>query len=434
MQQEIPGGREEPGQHLWQRLPPNPLAELRQVAEERERAGQVLRRLEIGEPNFRTPQHIVAAAIASLQQEAQTYGPSGGWPWLRELLAEKIRRVNGYEVSAANIGVTVGGTGAVQLALLATVGPGDEVLLPDPGWPHYYRQLAIAGAKPVPYPLDPASGWLPDLRELERRVNARTRLLIVNSPGNPTGAVFPRELIAALLDFARRHRLLLLSDECYDELVFEGEHVSPATLLTATERERGTFIGVYSFSKTYAMTGWRIGYLVAGQVLMRSLSQVLDASYTSLPLATQRAAAAALQGPQDCVAQMRAAYRRRRDQAIALLKRYGRYEYTPHGAFYILVNIARKSGDGHRARPARSDGSAREQATAFALELLRRRNVLVVPGNLFGSSTVDYVRVSLGADEETIEEGLSSICELCEEGKAHAPGVGEAREHSEESG
>ncbi|MBX5455262.1 MAG: pyridoxal phosphate-dependent aminotransferase [Thermogemmatispora sp.] len=428
MQLGISEGREEPGQRLWQRLPPNPLAELRQVAEEQERAGQALLRLEIGEPSFRTPPHIIAAALASLQEEAQTYGPSCGWPWLRELLAEKIRRVNGYEVSPANIGVTVGGTGAVQLALLATVGEGDEVLLPNPGWPHYYRQLAIAGARPVPYPLDPASGWLPDLSELERRVSARTRLLIVNSPGNPTGAVFPREVVAALLDFARRHRLLLLSDECYDELVFEGEHVSPATLLTPAEREQGIFIGVYSFSKTYAMTGWRIGYLVASQTLMRSLSQVLDASYTSLPLATQRAAAAALSGPQDCVAQMRSAYRQRRDRAVALLKRYGRYEYMPHGAFYILVNIASKrNGRQH------SNGSDSAQSSAFALELLRRRNVLVVPGSLFGSRTVDHVRVSLGAEEEAIEQGLSTICELCEEEK-HAPGVGEAREHSEELG
>ncbi|WP_376795460.1 pyridoxal phosphate-dependent aminotransferase [Thermogemmatispora sp.] len=428
MQQEIAEGREEPGQRLWRRLPANPLAGLRQVAEEQERAGQALLRLEIGEPSFRTPQHIVAAAIASLEEEAQTYGPACGWPWLRELLADKIKRIDGYEVSPDNIGVTVGGTGAVQLALLATVGPGDEVLLPDPGWPHYYRQLAVAGATPVPYPLDPASGWLPDPRELERRVSSRTRLLILNSPGNPTGAVFPRELVAALLEVVRRHRLALLSDECYDELVFEGEHVSPLALLTAEERERGTYIGVYSFSKTYAMTGWRIGYLVASQTLMRSLNQVLDASYTSLPLASQRAAAAALSGPQDCVAHMRAAYRQRRDRALALLQRYGRYEYTPHGAFYILVNIARKR-DGRQSDSG--SGSNRGQAAAFALELLRRRNVLVVPGNLFGTSTVDYVRVSLGAEEETIERGLSAICELCEE-EADAPGVGTAREHSQE--
>ncbi|WP_052891036.1 pyridoxal phosphate-dependent aminotransferase [Thermogemmatispora carboxidivorans] len=426
MQQGTPEGREEPGQRLWQRLPPNPLAELRQVAEERERAGQALLRLEIGEPSFRTPPHITAAALASLQEEPQTYGPSCGWPWLRELLTEKIRRINGYEVSPANIGVTVGGTGAVQLALLATVGEGDEVLLPNPGWPHYYRQLAIAGARPVPYPLDPASGWLPDLRELERRVSTRTRLLIVNSPGNPTGAVFPREMVTALLDFARRHRLLLLSDECYDELVFEGEHISPATLLTPAEREREGFIAIYSFSKTYAMTGWRIGYLVASQTLMRSLSQVLDASYTSLPLATQRAAAAALRGPQDCVAQMRAAYRQRRDRAVALLKRYGRYEYTPHGAFYILVKTSSQPDGGRH-----SNKSGSTLSNAFALELLRRRNVLVVPGSLFGPQTVDYVRVSLGAEEETIEQGLSAICELCEE-EEHVPGVGETREHSKE--
>jgi aspartate aminotransferase len=392
------------GKPSLQALPANEMALLRQSAEQlrQEAEAQGIQReaplrLEIGEPNFPTPEHIVQAAIASLREEGQTYGPPCGWPWLRQLLAEKIARVNGYRVSPANIAITVGGTGAVQLALLATVGEGDEVLLPDPGWPHYYRQLAVAGAWAVPYHLDPSNGWLPDPQELERLLTPRTRLLIVNSPSNPTGAVYPPPLLAELLAFARRHRLYLLSDECYDEIVFEGRHVSPGSLLTPAELDEARFIGVYSFSKTYAMTGWRLGYLVAGSRLLQTLTQVLDASYTSLPTALQRAAAAALSGPQDCVTQMRAAYRRRRDLAIALLKSYERYDYTPHGAFYLLVKVT---------------GPAHRDASSFAFELLRSHNVLVAPGSLFGSLAANYVRISLGAAEEEIERGLRAICEL----------------------
>jgi aspartate aminotransferase len=383
-------------------MPPNDVTVLGLVADQMQREAQARGehlpppvRLQVGEPDFPTPEHITQAASESLRSEPQLYAPPTGWLWLRELLAEKIARVNGYRVSPANVAVTLGGTGAVQLALLATVGVGDEVLLPNPGWPHYRLQVAVAGATAVPYPLDPAGPWLPDLQRLERLVTPRTRLLIVNSPANPTGSVFPRHLVADLLAFAQRHDLYLLSDECYDEIIFEGDHVSPATLLTPAELEAGRFIGVYSFSKTYAMTGWRIGYLVAGSGLMQTLSQVLNASYTGLSTAVQRAAAAALSGPQECVAQMRAAYRQRRDQAVTLLKAYDRYTYTPRGAFYLLIDIG-----------AQRDGRQ------FALELLRQHNVAVASGTIFGSLAASSVRVSLGSPEEEIERGLRAICEL----------------------
>src|SRR6185312_12718343 len=228
-------------------------------------------RLQIGEPSFRTPEHIRLAAIRSVECEPMTYGPAKGWPWLRELLAEKIERVNGYSVRPEHIAIAMGGTGALQVALMATVGIGDEVLIADPCWPLYFMQLSTCGAVGVPYPLDPQSEWLPDIAQLEKLVTERTRVLMINSPGNPTGAVFPPEIVSALLDFARRHDLYLLSDECYDEIVFEGKHLSPATLLSPEEFEAGRFIGIYTFSKTYAMTGWRIGYMVTGTRLMKTI-------------------------------------------------------------------------------------------------------------------------------------------------------------------
>lgn len=390
-------------QHIHD-LPINDITSLGALAQqmqlEAETRGEVLPpavRLHIGEPSFRTPEHIRQAAVQTLASESLTYGPPPGWLWLRELLVEKIARINGYVVEPQHIAVTVGGTGAILAALLSTVGPGDEVLIPDPCWPQYYMQLACSGATGVPYPLDPQNEWLPEVEHLESLVTPRTRLMIINSPGNPTGAVLPASYVAELLAFAQRHDLYLLADECYDELVFEGQHVSPATMLSRDEFDSGRVICVYTFSKTYAMTGWRIGYVVAGTQLMKTITDVLNASTTNVSTLVQRAAAAALTGSQACVVEMRETYQRRRDLAVALLKDQGRYVYTPHGAFYALINITSPHGVERRGRQ-------------FALDLLRERNVAVAPGSGFGSVAQQYVRISLAASDAEIERGVREIC------------------------
>jgi aspartate aminotransferase len=358
-------------------------------------------RLQIGEPSFRTPEHIRHAAIRSIDDEIQTYGPPAGWFWLRELIAAKIQLVNGYTVTPENIAIAEGGTGAILSALIATVGPGDEVLIPDPHWPQYSMQLACCGATEVRYPLDPLGEWLPNIAALEKLVTPHTRMLIINSPGNPTGAVFPRELVEDLLNFALRHDLYLLSDECYDEIVFEGMHLSPASLLTSAGFNLGNVISIYTFSKTYAMTGWRIGYAVAGTQLMKTIADVVNASYTNVSTLVQRAAAAALTGPQGCVAEMRAIYRHRRDLAVQLLKEYGRYQYTPHGAFYVMIDVTSPHGVQRKGRQ-------------FTLDLLRQRNVAVAAGNNFGEAAAHCIRVSLAASDEEIERGVREICEFAD--------------------
>jgi len=375
--------------------------ELQQEAEARGEALPLPARLHIGEPSFRTPEHIRHAAIEALETETMTYGPAAGWPWLRELLAAKIERVNGYHVSPQQVGIAMGGTGAILAALMATVGAGDEVLIPDPHWPHYTMQLACCGATPVAYALDAQNGWLPDITHLERLVTPRTRLLLINSPGNPTGAVYPAKLVEDLLDFARRHDLYLLSDESYDEILFEGIHVSPGALLSSDELNQGRVICVYTFSKTYAMTGWRIGYLATGTQLLKTITYVLDASYTNISTVIQRAAAAALTGSQECVAEMRQVYQHRRDLAVSLLKDLGRYVYTPHGAFYILVDVSGPDGTGRRGRQ-------------FALDLLRERNIAAAPGSTFGSVAENYVRISLAASDEEIVRGVREICSFAD--------------------
>jgi len=385
-------------------LPINDITSLgalaQQLQQEAEARGEILpppAHLHIGEPSFRTPEHIRLAAIRSIENETLTYGPAAGWPWLRELIAAKIERVNGYSIEPQQVAIAMGGTGAILAALIATVGPGDEVLVPDPGWPQYRMQMASCGASVVPYPLDPQNEWLPEIVRLERLVTPRTRLLLINSPGNPTGAVFPAQLMADLLDFANRHDLYLLSDECYDEIVFEGKHVSPATMLTREEFNSGRVICIYTFSKSYAMTGWRIGYVVTGTPLMKTIIDVLNASNTNISALVQRAAEAALTGPQTCVTEMRETYRWRRDLAVSLLKDLGRYLYTPHGAFYTLIDVTGPGGTQRRGRQ-------------FALDLLRERNVAVAPGSGFGPVAEHYVRISLAASDEEIERGVREIC------------------------
>jgi aspartate aminotransferase len=396
------------GKQRIHNLPSNDVTDLgvyaQQMQQQAEARGEVLPpavRLQIGEPSFFTPEHIRHAAIQAIEREQMTYGPAAGWPWLRELLATKIERVDGYSVGPQHTAIAMGGTGAILAALTATVDTGDEVLIPDPHWPHYTMQLACCSATAVPYPLDPQSGWLPDVEQLERFVTPRTRLLIINSPGNPTGAVFPEQLVVDLLDFARRHDLYLLSDECYDEIVFEGRHVSPATMLSREEFESGRCICIYTFSKTYAMTGWRLGYIVTGTQLIKTITHVLNASYTNISTIIQHGGAAALTGSQECVAEMREAYRLRRNLAINVLKGFGRYAYTPHGAFYLLINVSDKTGQSRSGRK-------------FALDLLHKRNVAVAPGSGFGSIAGDYVRISLGASEKDIERGVREICEFAD--------------------
>ncbi len=375
----------------------------RQVEAEAKQRGVVLPPqilLQIGEPSFRTPEHIRLAAMHSIETEPMTYGPAAGWLWLRELIADKIRHINSYTIGPEHVAIAMGGTGALQAAFTATVKDGDEVLIPDPAWPLYQMQLAACGATGVPYALDPHNDWLPNIADLEKLVTPRTRILLINSPGNPTGAIFPQQVMQDLLDFARRHDLYLISDECYDQVVFEGEHISPATMLSQEELESGRFIGIYTFSKTYAMTGWRIGYVVTGTKLLKTIIDVLNASYTNMSTAIQRAAAAALTGPQDCSIEMCDAYRRRRNLTVRLLKEHGRYLYTPHGAFYTLIDVTGRKGE--------------VRGREFTLDLLREHNVMVAPGSGFGALSEPFIRISLGASEEELARAIPAICEFAD--------------------
>lgn len=371
---------------------PNPMFRLAALAHGR---GDVLH-LEFGEPGAPTPAHIAEAALASLRDERQTYLPANGPAWLRAAIAARMARVDAHHPSADHVVTTAGGTGALQAALLCLCAPGDEVLLPDPGWPGYEGILASAGASLVRYPLLPADGWLPDLAALEAAISPRTRVLLVNSPSNPGGAVFPRATIEALVALAQRHDLWVVSDECYDELLYAGEHVSPAAL----DAQRVIAIG--TCSKSYAMTGYRVGWAAAPASVAAMLGIVVGAQVNNLPLCLLRAAHAALTGPQACVAAMRATYRANRDLALDILRARGAFEYVPDGAFYLLVNIG-------RLRP----GAARAlESIAFAEALLAERAVAVAPGGAFGATIPGYARISLAGDAQTLRTGLEALLDF----------------------
>jgi len=357
-------------------------------------------RLETGEPDFRTPEHIRQAAQEAIAQRSITYGPPPGLPSLRQALAAKVQRVNGYTTSADGICLAVGGSGALMAALQVICGPGDEALIPDPAWPMYEHMLACAGACAVRYRLHPETGWLPDLDEMERLVTPRTRALIINSPANPTGAVFPRALMEALVAFAQRHDLYLLSDEAYDELVYEGAHISPAALC-----DDGRVISAYTFSKTYAMTGWRIGYAVAQPEIASAMVNVISAACTNVSHIAQWAAEAALAGPQDCVAAMRAAYHQRRDAALEILHTYGVGAVPAKGAFYLLIDIS----------------PAGMPSQEFALRLLAERNISVAPGSAFGKTIDGYVRVSLASALTDLQRGIAGLCEYMKKHRGGQP-------------
>jgi aspartate/methionine/tyrosine aminotransferase len=345
-------------------------------------------RLEVGEPNFPTPQHIVDGAARAVADGFTKYTQSAGLLSLRTLIAERVSRTHGFPVTPDQVNVTVGGVQGVQDVAIALLEPGEEALVPDPGWPNYEMAVMVREAAPIRYPLSVEHGFVPRVEDLERRVTSRTKLLFLNSPGNPTGAVFPRAVVEDLVAFARRHDLYVLADEVYGELVFEGEHVSPAIF----DRER--VIVLNSFSKTYAMTGWRIGYVVANDAISRVVAKIQEPMISCVSGMVQKAAEAALTGPQDCVREMRESYRERRDAVVTVLKAHDSYLYTPHGAFYIMVDISR-SGMGSRE---------------FALALLEDQRVAVAPGTAFGDAGSDFVRISLATEKAQLIEGVERLC------------------------
>jgi aspartate aminotransferase len=345
--------------------------------------------LEVGEPDFPTPEHVVEAAHQAARAGRTRYAPNAGLPDLREALADKVARRNGYEAYPNQVVVTQGGIQALYLVLRALLEPGDEVLLPDPAWPNFRMIAHLLGARVLSYPLVAGGDFLPRLEDLERLVTPRTRAILVNSPSNPLGTVLPRDLLETLLAFARRRGLWFISDEVYDEVVFDDVFVSAGSVADPSDR----LVSVYSFSKVYAMTGWRVGYLVAPPDMATLLTGMQEPIISCVNTPAQMAALAALTGPQDVVREMREAYRSRRDELLGILDRGGLPSSQPSGAFYVWTDVSEAS----------------LPPMDFARSLIEREHVAVAPGSAFGELGEGYVRLSLASSREDLVDGASRL-------------------------
>lgn len=345
--------------------------------------------LEVGEPDFGTPEHIRQGGVRAIQEGKTRYTPNAGIPELRAALAEKIQRVNGYEVDAQQIVVSSGAVEAIYASLVTMLSPGDEILLPDPGWPNFRMMADLLSANIIYYPLRPENGFLPDPQEIADRITSKTRVLLVNFPSNPLGSVPTVGLLKELYEVAQAHDLWIVSDECYDQIVFDGTSPSPAII-----DSDGRVISTYSFSKTYAMTGWRVGYAAVPPPVADILSKVQEPLISCVSGPAQYAALSALEGPQQCVTEMVDAYRSRRDAALAACNESGLTYLVPQGAFYLWLSIE------HR------------DSLKFALDLVDRKKVAIAPGSAFGENGNGWLRISLANSADSVVKGVHAIAEL----------------------
>jgi len=345
--------------------------------------------LAVGEPDATVAAHIGAAAKAAWDADETNYTANGGMAALRAAIVDKLARENSILVEQEQVWVTVGATQALHQAMAITLSAGDEVLIPDPGYTTFTMNAHMLEAVAVPYALSPNAGFLPDIAELESLVTSRTKVIVINSPSNPLGTVFPVKLLGEILEFARRHDLWIISDEVYEYFAWAEPHLSVAALDTDNR-----VLSVFSFSKTYAMTGIRVGYLVTPPGLSETMRSVQEASISCVNSPAQFAAIAALTGDQENVAVAREHYRSNGEAAMRLLDERGIRYLTPGGAFYLWIDLS-----------FTSRGNVADWAEAFLIA----KRVSVAPGSAFGRSGEGWIRVCLASPTEQLLDGLSRL-------------------------
>ena len=359
-----------------------------------EARGRSVIHLEIGEPDFPTPPHIVHAAKRALDEGWTHYGPTLGDPDLRAAIARHVSRTRGIGVGPQHVAVVPGAKPIVFFAMMALLEPGDEVMLPDPGFPTYQSMVRCLGAIPVPIPLEESRGFSFDLDRFRDRLGSRTKMVVLNSPQNPTGGVIPRADLAALAAMLIETRAMVLSDEIYSRIHYGAE--PPASIAEFPGMLERTIV-LDGFSKTYAMTGWRLGYGVMPEWLVAAVGLLMVNSNSCTASFTQRAGLAALDGPQDCVDAMVAEFRRRREAVCAGLDRIPGFRCPlPGGAFYAFANVA---GTGIGSRE-------------LADYLLDEAGVACLNGGAFGPHGEGYIRFSYANSLENLLEAVARIAKL----------------------
>jgi len=347
-----------------------------------------------GEPDFDTPEHIKAAAIEALQAGFTKYTPSAGIPELRAAIAEKFATDNGLTYRAGQVIVSNGAKHSCYNAILATCQPGDEVIIPAPYWVSYPDMVRLAGAEPVIVPTMERNNWKMRPEDFENAMTPRTKMLIMNTPCNPTGSVYTREELEAIVEVASGEDIYILSDEIYEKLVYDdAKHVSIASL---SQEAYDLTITVNGFSKSYAMTGWRLGYLAAPEAVAKAVDSIQSHTTANPSSFSQRGALAALKGDQQAVSDMREEFDMRRNYMIDRLSKIPNVTAVkPQGAFYVLLNISQLGLTSQN----------------FADRLLSKANVAVVPGVAFGDDRT--IRLSYATSIDIIKKGLDRLQDFC---------------------
>jgi aspartate aminotransferase len=355
-----------------------------------EATGKSVIHLEIGEPDFPTPRNVIEAGKKALDEGWTKYGPTQGLPDLRQSIASYISRTRGIKVGPQNVCVVPGGKPIMYFVIIALLEEGDEAIYPDPGFPIYESMIRFQGAKPVPIPLRESRGFSLDINELKDRLTDRTKLVILNSPHNPTGGIIPAGDIQQIAAMLRERDIMVLSDEIYSRIIYEGE---PSSIASADGMLEKTVI-LDGFSKTYSMTGWRLGYGVMPEWLADAVVKLMVNSNSCTASFTQRAGIEALEGPQDAVAAMVAEFKRRRDAVVKGLNAIPGFRCPmPAGAFYVFPNV---EGTGMGSKE-------------LADYLLYDGGVACLDGQCFGAEGRGYLRFSYANSLENIMDAVERI-------------------------
>jgi aspartate aminotransferase len=384
-----------------QRTSPSPTLAITAKARKMREEGIDVLSFGAGEPDFDTPEFIKEAAVTALREGFTKYTPTAGIEPLRKAICDKLWRDNGLKYEPNQIIVTCGGKHALYNAFQVICDPGDEVIIPAPYWVSYPEMVKLADGVPVFVYADESTGFVPTIDAIREKISVRTRAIVVNSPCNPTGAVFHRQRLKEIAALALRHDLYIVSDEIYEKMVYDGhEHVSIASL--GEEVKKRTIL-VNGMSKAYSMTGWRIGYAAAERELIAAMTRIQDQSTSNPTSIAQKAALAALQAPEDTVKRMVAAFAERRRAIVDGLNRIPGFRCAePGGAFYAFPNVSALYGK-------RWGDRVINNSDAFAEYLLEVARVAVVPGSGFGAD--ENIRLSYACSLDTIRNGLARIAD-----------------------
>ncbi|MCX6088536.1 MAG: pyridoxal phosphate-dependent aminotransferase [Caldiserica bacterium] len=361
-------------------------------AKELERQGKKIIHFEIGEPDFNTPENVKKAGVNAINENYTHYSPTQGILGLRETVANYISKTREIKVSPDEVMITPGGKDVIFSTALAILNEGDEAIYPNPGYPIYESAIRLAGAKPVPMPLLEENDFAFDREQFKKLVTPKTKLIIINSPGNPTGGILSLQDLEIIAEVAIKNDIVVLSDEIYSRILYDGEFHSLASLPGMKERT----VILDGFSKTYAMTGWRLGYAVANNEIIDGLKKIAVNSFSCVAAFVQLAGIEALNGPQDEPERMRKEYETRRNLIVSGLNEIpGISVKVPKGAFYVFPNI-KKTGN---------------KSKEVAEYLLNEAGVATLSGTSFGEYGEGYIRFSYATSQENIKLGLEKVKE-----------------------